>query len=196
MINSSRLEKAVIIKVFSFLFIVWLTAIIKGHENDDHIKPGGERMFYIDPDGSDSTGYGSIEYPWASLSFACSNVKSGNTIHVNAGEYFEEKECYLDIGVNIVGEGNESHVISNFPGRTAEDGLLKLESGKIGELSYDAMVNGNQSISYIKLNGNFIANTGIAIWRRNDIKISHCTFTNFKMYGIWARTHSDWMANS
>ncbi len=134
--------------------------------------------YYISPSGSDNTGDGSISAPWASLYKACNSVTtSGNTIHVNSGTYVETQRCNLAVGVSITGEGDTSHIIGNF---FAIDyyGVISANSSNQG-------TNGNQSISYIKLDGNNIAYAGIIVSNRSNVKIHDCTVENFLSQAIF-----------
>ncbi|MBO7523037.1 MAG: DUF1565 domain-containing protein, partial [Bacteroidales bacterium] len=72
-----------------------------------------QQIYYIDPNGNDSTGDGSSTAPWKTLYKACSSATSGSTIHVNPGTYYENAECHLPIGVNIVGEGTSTVITSS-----------------------------------------------------------------------------------
>jgi len=129
--------------------------------------------YYIDPSGNDTTGNGSIGTPWKTLYKACSSVTtSGNTIHVNAGTYTENTTCQLSLGVSIEGAGDTSIITSS---------SLTSEWTPIINIQSSSQSNGNQSISYLKFDG---ASETIAqaLWieKRNNVKIHHCTFINFK----------------
>lgn len=62
--------------------------------------------YYIDPNGNDATGNGSIGNPWKTLRKATQAVTTpGNIIHVNPGTYTETQQSFLAIGVSIEGVG-------------------------------------------------------------------------------------------
>ena len=129
--------------------------------------------YYIDPSGSDSNS-GSSSSPWKTLAYACSKVNtSGDIIHVNAGTYAENTQCSLAVGVSIVGEGDASLITTNYNGG--------YHHGTIALLSATGTpVNGNQSVSYIKIDGgNNAGTTGICIQFRNNVTVHHCTLVNF-----------------
>ena len=132
--------------------------------------------FYIDPTGNDTTGNGSIGNPWASLYKACTEVSAlGDIIHVNAGTYTEHTQCTLAADVSIEGVGDTSHIISHHQSTESYDALIYLESGS----------NSNQSISYIKLDGD--SQTGyqaIGVYQRSNVHIHHCTIVDFDYLGV------------
>jgi uncharacterized repeat protein (TIGR02059 family) len=130
--------------------------------------------YYIDPSGSDSNS-GSSSSPWKTLAYACSKVTtSGDIIFVNSGTYNEISRCVLAVGVSIVGQGVTSIIKSSYVATGKNDGAIYLNSGS------GASTNGNQSISYIELDGNSLTSTrAITINFRNNVEIHHCTFTNF-----------------
>ena len=102
--------------------------------------------------GSDSNN-GSSGSPWLTLSYACANTTSGDIIHVGIGTFAETSRCALSVGVSIVGEGTSSVIKSNYVATSENDGAIYLKS------SSGTSTNGNQSISYIELNGNSLTST-------------------------------------
>jgi hypothetical protein len=135
--------------------------------------------YYIDPSGKDSN-TGSSTSPWKTLLYACSKVTtSGDIIHVNAGNYYENSSCQLAPGVSIVGDGNTSVINTSFYAGEYH-GTISLASAKGNP------INGNQSISYIKIDGgNNPATTAIDVEYRSNVSIHHVTITNCAAYGIW-----------
>jgi hypothetical protein len=131
-------------------------------------------IWYIDPDGDDDTGDGSIENPWQSLYKACSTVtSSGDTIHVNVGDYTESHNCDVSIGVNIEGVGDTSNIVFTHAATNWEDACIRLVSLTEGTV-------GNQSISYLYLDGNDdAAYHGILVRCRGSVNIHHCTMIHF-----------------
>lgn len=141
--------------------------------------------YYIDPSGSNSSN-GGIGDPWKTLSYACSRVtNSGDIIHVNAGVYTETARCNLAAGVGIEGIGDASHIISNYKALNCSDGSINLTSVFEGTI-------GNQSISYIKLDGgSLVGNVAIVVYRRKNVKIHHCTIVDFHYSGVTFQGGSD-----
>jgi len=138
----------------------------------------GATTYYISPTGSDSNS-GSSSSPWKTLSYACSKATvSGDIIHVNAGTYIESSQSRLSIGVSIVGDGVSSVIKSNYVG-SKTSGLIALHSAAGNP------VNGNQSISYLKLEGNnLLGKSAITVLYRYNVNIHHCTIANFDQRGI------------
>jgi uncharacterized repeat protein (TIGR02059 family) len=141
----------------------------------------GATTYYISPTGSDSNS-GSSSSPWKTLAYACSKATvSGDIIHVNAGTYTETSQSKLAVGVSIVGEGVTSYIKSTYAATLSNDndGSIVLTS------SSSSATNGNQSISYIKLDGSgLVATRAIAVNYRNNVSIHHCTLVDFNYSGI------------
>jgi len=140
-------------------------------------------IHYIDAvSGVDSSIHGSITAPWKTLAYACSQVKtSGDLIHVNAGTYTETSQCNLAVGVSIEGEGATSIIQSNYAGGETE-GFIGLDSPSGNPVS------GNQSISYIKIDGrNNPGSSGISVNFRSNVAIHHITIVDFSNYAeaVW-----------
>jgi uncharacterized repeat protein (TIGR02059 family) len=141
----------------------------------------GATTYYIGPSGSDSNN-GSSSSPWKTLAYACSKVTtSGDIIHVNAGSYTETSQCVLATGVSIEGVGDASHIIFSYNSIYPEYAAIQLHSGSAG-------TNGNQTISYLKLDGNnYTSSVCISVTKRSNVTIDHCTIVNFLMAGICFR---------
>ena len=131
--------------------------------------------YYIDPSGSNSNN-GSSTSPWKTLAYACSKATaSGDIIHINAGTYVETTQSSLAAGVNIVGDGNTSIIHSDI---TADNTFtLLLSSASQG-------TNGNQSISYIRMEGGMLAYGAILVDKRINVNIHHCEFEDFFTKGV------------
>jgi uncharacterized repeat protein (TIGR02059 family) len=134
-------------------------------------------IYYIDPSGIDGSGRnGSASQPWLHLSYACTRATSaGDIIHINPGSYNETSQSVLAVGVSIEGAGNTSIISSTFSG---ESGTILLASATQG-------TNGNQSISYIKMDGNSLtSHIAIEVNARSNVKIHHCEIVNFLSWGV------------
>jgi hypothetical protein len=151
--------------------------------------------FYIDPGGSNSN-TGSAASPWLTLYYACSMVSvPGSTIHVNAGDYYETQRATCAVGVSILGVNSyplTSIIHTTYVASSLEDGAIYLNS--------PGYANGNQSISYIKFDGEYVsqdvctATRGIYIGYRHNVVIHHCEVNNFQWHGIYFRGGSgEWM---
>ena len=112
--------------------------------------------YYISPTGNDATGTGTLANPWKTLSKATSTVTtSGNIIHVLPGTYTETQTSNLRAGVSIEGEGAATTIIlGNMTGQWSN--LLSLSSPQ--------NTNGNQSISGITIDGQYVSESNNKAW--------------------------------
>jgi hypothetical protein len=149
-----------------------------------------QTTYYIDPAGSDATGNGTIGNPWKSLYKACASVKtSGDVIHVNAGTFVENSRSDLFAGVSIIGEGETSVIHSHFDSGSADD----KNNALIRIYSSTQSVNGNNSISYIKFDGDSLTGRrAIFVHYKNHIFVHHCTFIDFNYSAIIFEGENSW----
>lgn len=134
--------------------------------------------YYVSPAGNDATGNGTVGNPWKTLYKATSTVTaSGNIIHVMAGTYTETQQSNLAVGVSIEGEGIVTTIIkSGISGQWTT--LLNLNSNQD--------TNGNQSISNLTLDGQYVSETNfktwIAIWitGRSNVIVRDMKIINFR----------------
>lgn len=138
--------------------------------------------YYIDTTGNDSTGNGSIATPWKSLRKATETVTSaGNTIHVNPGTYTETLASSLRAGVSLEGDNADTTIIKS---------TLTGSFSTFLELSSAQDTNGNQHISGITFDGNYVNDstykTWIGIWvtGRSNVEIHDCKVINWKDRGV------------
>ena len=107
--------------------------------------------WYISPVGSDVTGDGTINNPWQTLYKATETVISfGDTIHVKQGIYIETSHCNLSTGVSIYGDDKTTTIIK---------GTLTTSFTALIEMHSDDGTNGNQSISNITFDGQYVDST-------------------------------------
>ena len=136
--------------------------------------------YYISPTGNDLSGNGSAASPWKTLYKATTIVKTaGDIIYVNPGTYIENTQCNLGAGVSIQGAGVTS-VITTTSLTADYQPIIKLASATV--------VNGNQSISYLKFDGKSLTGSQ-ALWieARNNVKIHNCTFVDFRYMAVYWR---------
>jgi len=134
--------------------------------------------YYIDTTGVDDAGRnGGIGQEWKTLAYACTRVTTpGDTIHVNAGTYYETTTALLAVGVNIIGEGNSSILTSSSTSSSYR--IITAES-------VNQNTSGNNTISYLKLDGNSdTVYVAIRIRNRGNFVIHHCTIIDFYSIGI------------
>ena len=137
-----------------------------GEEEPEEVIP---EIYWIATNGDDNSGDGTYTKPWKTLAYAASQATvSGDIIHVKAGTYYETQQTVLAAGVSILGAGDTSVI-------TATTAL----SPMISMLSLTEGVNGNQSISYIKLDGDLTAQQALYSRGRSNIKLHHVTIVDF-----------------
>ena len=131
-------------------------------------------LYWVAETGSDVSGDGTYANPWATLGYATTQATtSGDIIHVKAGTITETVQSVLAVGVSIVGSGDTSIITST----AALNPIILLSSATEG-------TDGNQSISYIQVDGDSTALIGITVIARKNIKIHHCTFRDFLTNGV------------
>jgi len=151
-----------------------------------------ENIKYVSKTGVDSPSRdGSVGQEWASLSYACSRVKTaGHVIHVNPGNYVDNNRCDLEVGVSIEGDRNSPPTITTSYTHSVSKlhGYIELNSPS------GNAVNGRQSISYINFDGNSKASyRAIAVNYRSNVEIHHCNFSYFRLSGVvFHGTTSSW----
>jgi hypothetical protein len=126
--------------------------------------------------GNDGTGDGTSGAPYATVSFACTQASSGDTIYVNPGTITETAQVVVPVGVSIYGAGPTSIITTG----TALSPIISLSSVAEG-------TNGAQSISYIQVDGDLTAVSLIYVSGRSNVDIHHCTFVDALTYGVTFR---------
>jgi hypothetical protein len=138
--------------------------------------------FYISPNGNNSSGNGSAEKPWASLSYACSRVRTaGDTIYINAGSYTDSTQCNLAVGVNVKGAA-KSHTTNN----------SKLNDWYILANS-NPPIDSRQTISGLTIDGsNRTLAHGISIIGRNYVTVDDMDFIHIRATAIKLEGYDWW----
>lgn len=136
------------------------------------------------PLGSDVTGTGSPDTPWATLSYACGQVHLAGSVINLMTDITDNNRANLDARVSVTGMGTKK-ITTNYVATSTSDAYLRLYSS--------SLVNGNQSISYIHIDGNNLTATR-AIWvgYRSNVSIHHCTIEDFLYAGIHFRNQIGW----
>jgi hypothetical protein len=126
-------------------------------------------IYWIAANGDDNSGNGTYISPWKTLAYAASQATvSGDIIHVKAGTYYETTQTVLAAGVSILGAGATSIITT----ATALNPMIAMISTIQG-------TNGNQSISYVTIDGDNTALTAINCKARSNVTLHHCTIKNF-----------------
>jgi hypothetical protein len=124
--------------------------------------------------GTNSTANdGSESEPWATVSYALNFVTAGDVIYIDVGIINETSQIVLPVGVSITGAGIRQSVLRNNTGLNP----LLLASSSAG-------TNGNQSISYITIDGMLSVQYGVRIYGRNNFIIHDVEFKNTLRYAL------------
>lgn len=128
---------------------------------------GTSTIYYVSTNGNNQTNDGSLNNPWATLSFTCSHAKAfGDIIHVNAGTYTDNAQCVLAPGVKIQGASSATVTIKS----TANP--------YISAVSAVPTVDGSNEITGIKFIGGG-SNGAITSTGRSNQLIHDNVFQNF-----------------
>lgn len=145
--------------------------------------------YYISSTGSDTSGNGSQQTPWKSLSVACSKAtKSGDVINMNHGNYVDNNTCNLAIGVNIQGAGMDLvKITSAYSGGMGTGYIYRKNPPQ------SPIIDGNNEISGFTLDGsNKTLTTGIFIRGTDELNIHNIRFQSIKTNAIWIEGYYDW----
>jgi hypothetical protein len=130
--------------------------------------------------GGSNENDGSVGSPWATLAYAVTQASAGDTVYMNAGSHTIDATVSVPVGVSITGAGATS--IINYTNTTANQPCLALISTPEG-------TDGNQSISYIKMDGGDSASWAIDVRNRDSVLIHNCTFEDFFVRGVTFHGH-------
>lgn len=130
--------------------------------------------YYVSTGGSNGAP-GTMGQPWRNISYACNSVVTpGDIINVGAGIFVESSQCAPRVGVSLVGTGDTTEV--RFSIGSSATGFSLYSSSETA---------GNQSISYMKFNGNSLSTwRAIYVEKRSYVHIHHCTFEDFFAYAV------------
>jgi hypothetical protein len=133
-------------------------------------------ILYISPSGSNVSGNGTESSPWQTLAFAVGKASFGDTIFFLPGTYVFSSTVDIPPGISLKGAG-ETSVITSLTLTNEWTPILNLRS--------NSLVDGNQSISFLKFDGNNLK-AAQAIWiaKRNNVEIHDCKIIDFKFIGI------------
>jgi hypothetical protein len=148
--------------------------------------------YYVATTGSDSTGNGSSQKPWKTLSYAAKRVTApGNTIYVSAGNYVDNEACLLGCGVSVAGAGASTVTIASTVQNSGDGAYLRLVSP-----SASPVTDGNQTISGLTIDGsNKTLEWGVIVRGRDTVTLSDLRFRNTKIGAIFFISYDSW-ANS
>lgn len=138
------------------------------------------QTIYISPNGNDNTGSGSQATPYKSL-YKATSVATTGLIKILAGTYIETQVSNLKAGVSLEGDGAATSIIK---------GAMTNNYTALMELQSPDRTNGNQSISKITFDGQYVSTsnhkTWLAIWvtGRSNVSIHDCVIKNFLWRGV------------
>lgn len=144
--------------------------------------------YYISPSGNDTSGTGSQVNPWRSLYKASTTINTQNTlIRLAAGTYTETQTVNLPVGVSLQGEGDSTIVKSNVNNLFGAMILLQSAEGTLG----------NQSVSYLKLDGNNLTTSvGLVVAGRSNVVVHNITAVDFKEVAINFSGITNWTGST
>ncbi|SNB46129.1 right-handed parallel beta-helix repeat-containing protein [Geobacter sp. DSM 9736] len=145
--------------------------------------------FYLAPNGNDTTGDGSQNRPWRSLSYACSRVTTpGDTIYIGPGNYTDNGRCNLAVGVSIAGAGSGTTKITSAYNGGMGTGYIFRDTQPTNPLML-----GNNEISGFTLDGsNKTLMTGVFIRGSSNLSIHDMKFQSIKVSAIWIEGYYNW----
>ena len=146
-----------------------------------------EGTYYVANWGSDYTGDGSMEYPWATLSKACAEViLAGSTINIMT-DIVDNNRAALRTRINVQGMGLRRRITTNYKATGTQDAYLYLYS------STSVPANGDQQIANITFDGNNLsAYRAIWIGYRSNVRLHDCTIIDFRDSGVHFRNQVGW----
>jgi hypothetical protein len=137
---------------------------------------------YVATTGNDGTGNGTSGAPYLTIPVGISHASAGDTVFVVAGTYTINAQLNLPVGVSLMGEGDNSILLGNYYTASESYGIVSL-------YSYPSQgVNGNQSVSFLQLNGQGeTAYAAIVVFGRSNVKIHDLNIHDFTAIGIYLR---------
>ena len=134
----------------------------------DNFGVTSESYWWVATDGNDSTGTGEYNNPWLTLGYAVTQVTTpGETINVKAGTYNIGTQVSIPAGVSIKGQGDNTILLAT----AALDPMFVLSS--VSEATA-----GNQTISYLKVDGDLTAIFGFSVRRRTNVVFHNITMVD------------------
>ena len=161
--------------------------------------------YFASPDGEDNPDKGTAENPFKTLAYAVRRIPAGegDTLYLKAGTYIETEPAIVPVGVNVIGAGESSTILSSdgvtLPSGisvTAPDFKLWYDGSLIQLVSKHRMSfrnnsssavapeNGNQTLSGFTIDGrNKLLKAGVWVENRNNVTMHHVTFKNLSQRG-------------
>lgn len=150
--------------------------------------------YYVRTDGSNSNNglSNTSGGAWLTVAYACSQVSAGtHTINIGTGTFDEgTNEMVLAVGVSLTGSSKTGTIIISR--RATVRNSAGVQSASITLASASEGTNGNQSISFLTLDGDNQtgdldgnpAYVGILVYRRSNVIVHDCIVKDFFTGGI------------
>lgn len=139
--------------------------------------PGYGATYYVSNLGTDAAGEdGSMEEPWATLSYACTRAVAYDLIIIMT-DITDNNRAVLSARVNVTGIGNPT-ITTAFVASSGADAYITMNA------SAGNAVLGNNTISYINFDGNLTATRCINVDYKSNVVIHHCDFVDFRYSAI------------
>ncbi|MGI6337899.1 MAG: PKD domain-containing protein [Bacteroidales bacterium] len=136
---------------------------------------------FVSTKGNDSSGDGSITYPWATLSYAFSRASAGDTVCMMPGTYTISQQVTWPNSVSLMGLYHPDSVRIESTYSATDQPLIKGETWRGWLYPQTA---GHQSISNITFDGNLTTWIAIHVNFRNYVEIHDCKFIDFFHRGV------------
>lgn len=136
--------------------------------------------WYIGPAGSDGSGDGTSGNPWRTFYKAVTDpsVEDGDRVYAFNGTYNEAQQIPVPVNMSIEGQSMAGVIIeSSYAGSGQPLFLLQTTNGWLGNY-------GNQTISYLTIDGNNTTSSAIAINYRSNVIVDHITARDCVTNGV------------
>jgi len=141
----------------------------------------GATRVYVATTGNDGTGDGTSGNPYLTIATGISHASAGDTVFIVAGTYNVSTQIVLPVQVSLMGEGETSNIILTYTSVSSSSGCIQLASNPTEG------TNGNQSISYLRLDGDLTGTNAIVVYCRSNVKVHNCTIIDFAQSGVTFR---------
>ncbi len=145
----------------------------------------GATKWYVHPGGSDTHGKGTLTDQWKTYKHAADTITGatfvGDTIFFDSGTYTETTQISHTAGISLMGVGDASKLVLTYVSSSSSSGCIQLSSAPTEG------TNGNQSISYLYIDGDLTGTIGIVVYCRSNVKVHHCTIIDFAQCGVTFR---------
>lgn len=164
------------------IFAGWILMFMTS--NCLNIEPHSVNVKYVDINGNDSTGDGTIKKPWRTLGYAASKIPAdkSHSIKLSPGVFIEDSFVNIPSGVDIEGSGADLTVIKANPKLAFNNPRWHLDKFIISLAGFG----GKQTITDLAIDGDEKQlYGGIIVQDRNNVTIKNVNISNCYYTGIW-----------